>query len=321
MEQQHSNDEIDLGLVFKKIGELWRSFLVWIFNCIQFVFRNWIVLLVLIVVGYGLGYLWEQNSTGEKKTNIILQANFGSANYVYDAIDMLKKVEKDPNRGTAYGFDSENRAIKEVDIRPIVDIIKLTGLVRDQDRVFEEFMASADFEDELLLSNIFIDKYKYHELEVITKGDAPNTIIESILAYLNDNEFYKKAQIIGKQETENQIQNHLKSISGIDDVMSSYSNKIATEEDGPQYVFNSSQSSNLHLLLAEKRTILRDIEELKIDLINMDKPVSLINTPKMYYAFSILDVKSVLLPIVLVVLFVLFSWFFSFYKKMKANQE
>ncbi len=320
MEQQHTNDEIDLGLVFKKIGDLWRSFLVWIFNCIQFVLRNWIVLLLLIAGGIGLGYLWEANSVGEKKTIMILQTNFGSAHYVYDAIDVLKKVEKDPHRGKTYGFDSENRVLKELEISPFVDIIKLTSLVRDQDRVFEEFMASADFEDELLTSSVFIDKYKYHELELTTSGDAPNTIIQSIMTYLNDNDFYKKAQVIGKAEIQAQISNHIKSIAGIDAVMNSYENNAKTDKDGPQYVFNSSQSSNLHLLLGEKRNIMNDVEELKIDLINMDKPVSLINTPKMYYAFSILDMKSVLLPIVLVVLFVLISWFFSFYKRMSAKQ-
>lgn len=320
MEKQYTNDEIDLGLVFRKIGEAWNGFLIWIFNCIQFAKRNWVLLLILAVVGGGLGYLWEKNSSGEKKTTLILQTNFGSAHYVYDAIDVLQKVEKDPNRGGAYGFDSENRMINEVDIEPIVDIIKLTSLVRDEDRVFEEFMSSADFEDELLLSSVFIDKYKYHSLELVTKGDASNTIIKSILSYLNDNDFYKKAQVVGKAEIQAQIDNHEKSISGIDDVMSSYSNKTKTQEDGPQYVFNSSQSSNLHLLLAEKRAIMRDIEELKIDLINMEQPVSLINTPKLYYAYSILDQKSIILPIVLMFMFVIASWFVGLYKKMKYNQ-
>ncbi|EDM45358.1 hypothetical protein SCB49_06112 [unidentified eubacterium SCB49] len=319
MEQQRNNDEIDLSFIFTKIGDLWRSFLVWIYNCIQFALKNWIALLLLVIVGIGLGYLWQENSLPNKKTTLIIQTNFGSTHYVYNAAEKIKKTERDPYAADKYGFDNDNPIIEEVTLTPIIDLISLTADIRDPDRIFEELIARADFEDEILLSEIFFEKYKYHRLEIITKGTAKSDVIDSVLAYLNDSEVYSVAKPIGIEETKAQILSLEKSVEGIDAVFFSFK-KDETDDLGPQYVFNNTQSTNFHLLLNEKAVILKQIEALKLDLLRMDDTVSVINNPKLYFDRTILDQKTTLVPLLFIVVFILIKFTVRFYKKMQANQ-
>ena len=49
--KENQQEEIDLGLVFRKIGEAFQKILVWFYQGTQFLLRNWIIILVLIVAG------------------------------------------------------------------------------------------------------------------------------------------------------------------------------------------------------------------------------------------------------------------------------
>ena len=315
MEQQHSNDEIDLGLVFKKIGELWRSFLVWIFNCIQFVFRNWIVLLVLIVVGYGLGYVWKQYNKGQYEAVLLVKTNFGSANYVYDAIEKIRTNEKEPWFREKYGFNNEENVIKEIDIEPIVDILSLLNVTRDENRVLEHYLSEADFEEDILVSEAFINEYPLHRITIELTGDANNDAITGMLNYLNDNEYYNQAREVVIAETKAKIMGHEKSIEGVDAVFFSF--KDSLKGNGPSQVnVKTNQTTNLHWLVEEKGRIMNTVETLKKDLLMMDSTVYVVNSPKINYAFKFFDQKQIITPVLFVFLFVFISWLISFYKKL-----
>lgn len=314
MEKQSTNDEIDLGLVFKKIGEAWRWFLVRLYHSIQFLKRNWIVLFVLIALGVGLGYIWEQNSKTSKTATLIIQTNFGSSNYVYNKLNRVRKIAG-LEKGKKYGFEGVESPIKKIEITPIVDIIDLTQRINTDDRSLEEFMAQADFVDDLLTSDVFLNEYKYHILEVTTTEDGTNQTLDAIFNFLNDSETYDVVKEIAKQETQEKIKNHRKSIEGIDQLFLSF---IETEEGiNPSFVFKNNEVINLHRVLQEKKSIMEYIQDERVNLSRLDNVVVPISEKELLYSFSFLDLKMVLTPFLLIILFMAFLWLKNLYKQGK----
>src|SRR5690554_4957628 len=89
MAQQNTSEEIDLGYLFKKSNDFIRSFVRAIFQVLAFYVKYWIILLVLVLLGWGYGYYVDSNS---KKTYInegIVIPNFESVDYLYKNINFL----------------------------------------------------------------------------------------------------------------------------------------------------------------------------------------------------------------------------------------
>lgn len=315
MEKQSTNDEIDLGLVFKKIGEAWNGFLIWIFNCIQFAKRNWVLLLILAVVGGGLGYLWEKNSKGRYEAILLIKANFDSSNYVYDAIDKVRSKEKEPWFREKYEFNNDVNVIKEIEIEPVVDILALLEATNDENRILEQYLSEADFEDDILLSEAFINEYPLHRITIEISGEGNNDAITGLLNYLNDNPFYKQAQPILINEVKQQIKHHETSIKGINEVLFSYKDSLLNTGN-TQFMVKSNQTTNLHWLVEEKTNLMETIADLKKNLLTMDKIVYVVNDSKIRYKYKITDNKKIVLPLVLIILFILVYGFRNFYKKI-----
>ncbi len=322
MEQQHTNDEIDLGMLFKKLGDLWRSFLVRLFDCVQFVLRNWLIILLLLVLGIGGGFFLKKNYGGGYQSVLIIQNNFESSNYVYDALEKLKANERESWFREKYGFDIDNATITDVEIEPIISIVDLIASTDDDGRVLEQYLSEADFQEDLLLSEAFINEYQYHRVTLEFNTLATSKVFDGILNYLNDNSYFQKAKVIGIEEIKTQIKSHQKSIDGIDAVFFSYKDSLPGVS-GAQFTFESKETTNLHFLLEEKRKLLDRISFLKTSLLKTDDVVYVINNKALSYRMTLIDSMHILLPLLLVVLFIIFSWLKDLYKRvaiMKTNK-
>ena len=67
----------------------------------------------------------------------------------------------------------------------------------------------------------------------------------------------------------------------------------------------------------QKALLMKQNEKLQLQLLNQDKTVSLINKPMMSVKKSILDVKIITYPIILIVLFVMVSMMRYYFQKAK----
>jgi hypothetical protein len=312
------NDEIDLGLIFRKIKEGYNSMLVAGYNAVQFAKKNWIILLILIVGGAVAGHFWQENHKAGKMATLIIQNNFGSSSYVYEAVSLFNKKQKqgDAKFLKQYGFDAEDMTITEVEIEPIVNIIELLKKSEENDRNLEQYLAQSDFEDDILLSEVFYPEYKYHKLYISTTSEGSVKTIEKFLAYLNNNDLFLKAKDIVIEETKERIIKNDSSIANIDAVFYETSAKYGENKFNPSQVyFKSLTNNNLHLLLETKNALIAENESLKIELLKYDNVVSVINKPALHYTFSLLDNKRVLFPLVLVFLFGFFAVLRRLYKK------
>ena len=86
---QKNQDEIDLFLVIDKLKQGYYKLLASFYKIVQFIIRHWIVLLILIVGGYFIGYFLQKSAPPKREAKLIVQNNFNSSSYVYEAVKLL----------------------------------------------------------------------------------------------------------------------------------------------------------------------------------------------------------------------------------------
>jgi len=319
---QNNQEEIDLFFVLDKLSKAYHRFLASVYKGIQFVVKHWIVLLILIVGGYFGGQFWQRSLKSTREATLIVQNNFDSSSYVYSAVELLNVKYKQGDKVflKKYNFNVEDPDLEDIIIEPIVNIMDLLEKQEASDRNLDTYLGKADFEEDLLLSEVFYPEYTYHRITVSTFKNNLETI-DKILTYLNSNEIYNKTREIVIAETELRIQRNDKSISNIDAIFDEYSGKNFVDANPSQVYFKSQQNNNLHQLIDKKKELIDENEKLKRELVKYDNVVSLINNPNFYKTSSFTDKKKTLLPIFLVFVYVAFFVMRNVYKKGKMYSE
>lgn len=320
--EQNSSDEIDLGLVYRKIGGLYNSFLISFYRTIQFVFKNWLIFLVLIVLGSVLGYFQDKNGKQPKETTLIVQINFGGTNYVYDAIDQLnyKIEEKDTLGLVEAGFlKGKNQLLFSIEIEPIVNVVEILKKVPNSGDNMDVLLETSQFEDDLLTSEIFTSEYSSHRITLTTSSFADGSIIQDLLEYLNGNEILNKIKRVTIENTKRKIDYNIQSIAYLDSIFKIYGSKVAIDRQKDQIYFNSFgvENGNIHLMFREKRGIQNETELLEIELLKYDNIVEVINRPTLKTKHTVFSNKKLTYPVLLVFVFVLVSFVRRVYKKAK----
>lgn len=319
---QNNHEEIDLFLVLDKLSKAYHRFLASVYQGIRFVVKHWIVLLILIVGGYFGGQFWQRSLKSTREATLIVQNNFDSSSYVYSAVELLnvKYKQGDKTFLKKYNFNVEDPDLEDIIIEPIVNLMDLLEKHETSDRNLDTYMGKADFEEDLLLSEVYYPEYNYHRITISTLKNNLEAI-EKVLAYLNSNETYNKTKEIVIAETELRIQRNDKSISNIDAIFDEYSGKHFVDANPSQVYFKSQQNNNLHQLIDKKKELIDENEKLKRELVKYDDVVSLINNPNFYKTSSFTDKKKTLLPIFLVFVYIAFFVMRNVYKKGKMYSE
>jgi len=319
---QNNQEEIDLFLVLDKLSKAYHRFLASVYNGIRFVIKQWIVLLILIVGGYFGGQFWQRSLKSTREATLIVQNNFDSSGYVYSAIELLNVKYKQGDKAflKKHNFNIEDPDLDDIIIEPIVNIMDLLEKHETSDRNLDTYLGKADFEEDLLLSEVYYPEYKYHRITVSTLKNNLETI-QKVLTYLNSNETYSKTKEIVIAETYLRIQRNDTSISNIDAIFDEYAGKHFVDANPSQVYFKSQQNNNLHQLLDKKKELIDENEKLKRELIKFDDVVFLINDPNFYKTSSFTDKKKTLLPIFLVFVYIAFFVMRNVYKKGKMYSE
>ncbi len=319
---QNNQEEIDLFLVLDKLNKAYRRLLASFYQGFRFVIKHWIVLLILIVGGYFGGQFWQRSITPVKETQLIVQNNFDSSSYVYNAVDLLNVKYKQGDKAflKKYDFNVEEPDLEDVIIEPIVNIMDLMAKTETSDRNLDSYIGKADFEEDLLLSEVFYPEYTYHRITVATKK-SDLKIVDKIINYLNSNETYNKTKDVVIAETQLRIQRNDLSITNIDAIFDEYAGKNESDPNPSQVYFKSQQNNNLHQLLDKKKELIEENEMLKRELIKYDNVVALVNKPNFYRTSKLTDKKKTLLPIFLVFVYISFFVLRNVYRKGKMYSE
>lgn len=324
---KNNSEELDLNLIIDKIKGMYHSGLISLYRIFNFFVKSWIVLLVLIIVGATLGF-FNTNDNPARETKLYVRINGNSGAIVYDALNQLqfKIQEKDSVLLEKKGFFKNSvYYIHSLEIEPLVNILEIIDATESNNRNLETVMDQAQYEDELLTSEVFIPQYTYHKITLVGDYWSSQKTIDALMLYLNDNLVLMKQTDLIKESLAFRIARNFESISYMDSIFDTYGRPISelTKGAASEISMVDINITNIHMLFDQKALLMEQNEKLQLLLLNQDKTVSLINKPMLSVKKSILDVKMITYPILLILLFVMLSMMRYYFQKAKdlSNQR
>lgn len=313
---QTNADEIDLGLIFSKIKNSFNNLLIRLYYGIQFLIKNWWVIGIILILGIASGYLYEKYNKSGKITTIIIQTNFKSTSYVYSALNLLSYKLDDSDYLDQIGFNPEG-LITKIEIKPIVNIIELLEKTMYKYQAMEPLLEKADFEDELLTSEVFFTDYKYHKIFLSTTSEADDEVIQKLMDYLNSSSKYNKIKAVVVEEAKAQIIEINKTVQGINDIMNSISQSPSLNSRSEDIYIYTGNDIDIAKLVENKTIILRNRERIRTEIIKYDDIVTVMNNPSLHDKDKLLPLEQNTIPLYFIVAFLMYSYLKHQYKKVK----
>ncbi|MEX0997204.1 MAG: hypothetical protein WDZ45_09175 [Flavobacteriaceae bacterium] len=316
-EHKNQSEEIDLGYLFKKINQFFKSVVIILFHVIAFFLKYKYVVLGLIIIGVAYGYYKDATSEPILNNEVIVIPNFESVDYLYDKVEALNaKIEAEDTLYLKTILGSNHRKLRKIEIEPIVDIYNFAAQSRENIDVFRILFQNqelAEFVEDITTSKY----YKYHRINFIIKGEEQSSlIVENLLAYFNDNNHFREYQEIHLENTGYLLEQNAKTIEQIDSIFQaviSYSQRVG----GSQSV-NINDNSDLGTLVFRKQEVLKE----RIQLLKQEKDgVQVIKSVTVNYNL-ILDEglnlsNKVKFPILFVLLFSMIFFLRFLYKNLE----
>lgn len=318
------DQEIDLAVISRKIGGFFESIVRGIFNVIQFFIKNIIIIAILFIAGVVLGYFLDKSSKVYQH-EIIVSPNFGSYDYLYNKVDLLqsKIAQNDTVFLKSIGIKNP-KDLKSIEIEPIID---LYNFVNDKGNATNNAQNSQNFEMVKLLAEdgdinkvtkdeITSKNYGNHSLEIKTSSYASSkNLIEPILNYLNQSEFYKKYQQIFSSNINQKIKDNQIMIAQIDALLNGFSSSTAANQKSNNLVFYN-ENTQLNDILNTKSTLINEISYKRLELISNNAVIK-----EKSRVLNLKDNKGLnnklklILPFLFVFLYLLGVLFRNFYRR------
>lgn len=317
MAEQNASEEVDLGYMFSKVKESYNDSLVYLYRKIK---GNWIALIAVIIIGIIAGFILNSLKKEVKETSLIVQINFDSTNYIYNAIDQLnKKIEQNDTLFLVnQGLYNDNPLIVSAEIEPIVNILDIIENTQTTNSAYlKTVFDESKFEDDMLTSEMFIPQYKYHRITLLSNKANTDEIVDYFLKYLNNNDLLNKIKKVKVDNTKLIIERNKQSISYIDSIVKVYGTLIENPVTTGQNYYSSYEvnNGNIHLLFEGKADLLEKNQELEIELEKYDNIIELINTPEFEVRKEFSNV--LLIPILLLLIYIVVAFLVGLYKRAK----
>ncbi|RXM48570.1 hypothetical protein [Flavobacterium sp. YO12] len=320
--QNNSDQEIDIFDLSKTIRNFFDRISASIFKSIQFFVRNWIIVLILVVLGFGLGWFLDSN----KKTfqnQVIVTPNFGSVDYLYSKIDLIesKIVSGDTVFLKKVVGISNPKALKKIEIKPIADVYKF---IEDKEQNFEliKLMAEVGEVKKVLEDNITSKNYTFHTISFVSNKETDDKeIVAPLMQYLNSSEYFNALQKIGYKNLEQQIAKNDTIIAQIDDVLNGFSSTVKNGPKNDKLVYYN-ENTQLNDLIKTKQTLIVDQGRNRLKLVNYDKAIKEINTTLNINIVKLTNGNfKILLPAVFILLFIFIHLFKKFYNSQLLKSQ
>ncbi|WP_299761777.1 hypothetical protein [uncultured Dokdonia sp.] len=308
-----ADQEMDLTDIFTLFQRIFYKFLALCFKALDFIFKSWWVILLLIILGATLGYFTK----GEPKytSDIIIKTNYKSQSYVYNAIKQFDDnlSEKDEEFIKSVGLDINNLTIKGVKISPIIDVVALIGgEVKISDRALSTVIKELDVNEdtELFASDRFYSNYEFHKITVTLSGESAKKDIDKIITFINNQPYIQKISKEFVQNIEDHIAKNEIVLQQADSMMKIY----ASSSDVSQEIkskdlsfFNNQNNLNVNGVLVFKNTVLKEIQELKDELVTSSSAIIVMSDIQVSLKESLKDRKEIIYPILFVFFFLILA--------------
>ena len=314
--QNTTDQEIDIFDIAKSIDSFFDKTNVFIFRVIYFFVRNWILVLILIALGFGLGFYLDLNKK-VYNNQIIVTPNFGSVDYLYSKIDLIeaKIISGDTIFLKNVVGLSHPKTIKKIEIKPISDAFKF---VEDKEQNFDliKLMAEDGDINKVLVDNVTSKNYTFHTIS-FTSNEIVNEkeLVGQLLKYLNNSEYFNSIQKTGYKNLEQLIAQNDTIISQIDKVLNGFTNTLKNTSKNDKLVYYN-ENTQLNDIIKTKQYLATEQGKNRLKLISSDRTIKEISSTLNTKNTQSLNGKlKFILPVLFVFIFVFVYLFKGFYRK------
>ncbi|MCB0462014.1 MAG: hypothetical protein R2816_01265 [Flavobacteriaceae bacterium] len=215
---QNNSEEVDLGQLFKMIGNLFDrlfSFLGNIFNklflafvwCAFFVKKNIIILFIAAVLGFAYGFFEERKSAPVFESSVLIRQNYSTGENLYNTINYYNGLlsQKD------YTALANELSIDTSYVSSIINF-EVEALISENQRLIEfnkyikrldsALVSTIDYKD--YMENVKEYIYEMQQLTVKSKTNENfDKVFDAIVKSLNSNTFFKREQEKDIRQLEN----------------------------------------------------------------------------------------------------------------------
>ncbi|WP_312311639.1 hypothetical protein [Empedobacter brevis] len=292
----------------RKIKQLFHKIGFSIFRFFKFLIDNKYILLILLALGFTLGYVYDKYTKTAYKTEIIVIPNFNSTEYLYSEIENFKSNIPQSKKEK---FFLDN--IVNIEIAPIVDVKSF--IENGENREFLKVLSENGEKFEQVLKNKNILKSnKVHLIILTTKSkNYTNQIVQFLLDNLNNSKYFVERQTF---EIENLKENKIqlkKSIEQINQILDRLG-KEGLSSSGKELNINT--YDQLNSVIDLKKNYINEISKIDTKLIEFQKIVYPINVSFNNEPVEKIYLKAkIIFPLGLIIIFFLYSFSRLFYKK------
>lgn len=259
-------------------------------------------------------YLNKLTKSYEQK--IIVTPNFRSIDYLYNKIELInsKLDDNDEDFFKEIGI-SDYKYLDQINIEPIIDIYKFVENNKNPTNLeLLKLIANDPAVNNIIKDQMTSKNFTNHLINFrTTKAFDRKDLIDPLIAYFNESEYYSEIQKIAKETALNKLAENDSIIIQIDKILAQYATS-STSSKGDQLLYIS-DNNQLNDLIEQKKNLIEQKTNLKIDLINESqiiKEVS-VTTNALDFQQKYKSLKYIL-PILFVAAFILVKLFIAFYK-------
>jgi len=341
--KENTSEEIDLGQLFKLIGDGFNKLFRFIGNIFKGVFHltiqflqflriNFLKFVIAGAVGVGIGWYWDSVSEPVYRSSMIVEPNFNSAQQLYNNVEFYNELAKEGAYQTLASSlkisDKEAETITKIEIEAFSDdnqkLKQFSDFVSKLDSISR---MSLSYEDYLKNFNNINARFHKIELEAINPEVAKkcqNAIVRSI----ENNGYFKtqkRTNELNLKITDSVIR---KQLIDVDSLTSFYQNLKLLELKRPENssgtsINLSSENQNLDrseiALLNEAKILNTEIIKLNQEKADFENIINVISDfpNKGALVNDFLSKKKVLLPLIFIFLTFISLVFLSLNKYLK----
>ena len=317
--QNSSDKEIDIFQLSRSINSFFDRVNRSVYRAIQFFIRNWIIVLVLVVLGATLGFYLDSNKKSYNN-QVVLTPNFESVDYLYAKVDLIQSKiaagDLDFLKNTV-GIPNP-QVIRKIEIKPVADVYKF---IEDKEQNLEliKLMAEVGEVKKVLEDNVTSKNYTYHTISFVSSGTTnEKEVVEPLLKYLNNSAYFNSIQKIGYKNLEREIAQNDTIIAQIDQVLNGLSSTAKNNGKNEKLVYYS-ENLQLNDIIKTKQKLVTEQGKNRFRLISFDKTIKEINaTLNINESKTVNGHFKIWLPLFFIFLFVMVSMFKKFYRRQLA---
>jgi hypothetical protein len=319
-----TSDEIDLGQLFKLIGNGFRNLFRWILSVYLYFKRNIIWFAGLVVLGALTGYLVNQLVEGKQKLDVIVTPNLETKNYLYDVIAEVQANIKAEDTLILAGMGMEVDKMKgfEIEITPLKSENRQDSETQNQMLELLKDFGNSEAISDILRAELQDRTSKDQRITFYFKDPGSGEkYARKIVEYINSNPYYNELVQVNTLNAENRIQRNDTLIRQIDVLIDNYTQKMLKEQSGAEgrLVLENQEPLDVPSLFELKNQLIRDTEAKKLELERTKDAITIVNFGKPHKVIKPLYQKNIVFfPLLFVGFFLLIS--LIRYLNMKAAE-